>query len=157
MGDRSLIAGVTVALLCVLAVGACGDDTPSGTEAVCALNEDFERLNERTIDGIPSPDEGEPIPASYAPQLEENWVEGVKLMRQMVESAPQAIKADLSRYTEAQAEMSWMYAEHGYDQARAWENVDFYEAWFAEYPDLEEVRQRIEDWFTENCGMGLQG
>jgi hypothetical protein len=146
-----LIAASSIAVLVVV---GCGDDT--GTEAICALNEDFGRLNERTWDVIPPTEEDEPIPARYSSLLEENWVEGVKLMRQMVEHAPEIIEADLSTYTEAQAEMSEMYAEYDYIQADVWANAD-YETWLAEYAGLDEVRARIRQWFTDNCGTDLQG
>ena len=129
---------------------------PSAIDRVCALNEDFATLNERTMGRIPDMEDGEPIPAQYAGLLEESYVEGASLMRQMVEHAPAAVKADLSAYTRAIAKLSDMYAEYGYDQAATWENAD-YDAFFADYAVPDQVREGIGAWFIENCGMDLQG
>ncbi len=129
---------------------------PSSIEAVCALNEDFEELNERTLAVIPETGEEEPIPVTYAGLLEENYVEGVKLMRQMVDHVPEAMRDDLSAYTRAIGKLSEMYAEYGYDQAATWENAD-YATFFREYEVPEEVRTGIKEWFMANCGMDLQG
>ena len=155
MSGRVLIAAALAAIV-MLAAAGCEDDTLDEIETVCALNEDFRRLNERTWDLIPPVENDAPIPARYASLLEENWVEGVRLMRQMVEDAPETIEADLSTYAEAQSAMSEMYAEYDYVQADVWANAD-YEGWFAEYPGLDETRSRIGEWFTEHCGMDLQG
>ena len=120
------------------------------------MNEDFRDLNERTLGLLPDVEEEESIPLEYAGLLEENYVEGVKLMHQMIDHVPEAIKADLSAYTRAIGKLSDMYAEYGYDQAATWENAD-YVTFFADYAVPDEVREEIGRWFTENCGLDLQG
>jgi hypothetical protein len=135
-------------LLLAVLVAACGSDSPS-VEKVCGLNDEFAALNERTIpliDVDPFPD-----PA----MLEENFTEGVKLLRGMVEAAPDEIQADLSDYTDANAELSEIYADFGYDRAAVpQEERDRFDA---EYKIPDTVHSRIMDWFVSNCGLELQG
>jgi len=120
------------------------------------LNQDFEQLNERTMGAISPVDEDEPIPTAYAGLLEENYVEGVDLMRRMVDDAPGGIQAGLAAYVKAIAKLWEMYAEYDYDQAATWENAD-YETFFADYAVPDAVRARTGEWFVENCGIDLQG
>ena len=132
---------------------ACTDDDAgelSGVAAVCALNEEFAELNERTI-----PDIDPEVPYPDAEALEENFVEGVRLMREMAEEVPAEIREDFEGYTDSIARLAEMYAEFGYDQAEVWENADYEE--YEVYAVSEQVRARIGDWFVDNCGMNLQG
>jgi hypothetical protein len=141
-----------------LAPGGGGDEVtvPIGTVTVCALNEEFAELNERTLGPMPDVAEGEPIPDAYAALLEENFVGTVDLLRRMVDQAPAALHTDLSVYTAAISDLSEMYAEFGFRQATVWQNAD-YDTYFQEHPGREEARARVGAWFLENCGIDLQG
>lgn len=142
--ERLLLVGV----LCAVFVAGCGSS--ASTERMCELNEEFVALNERTLPDI----DDNPFPE--AAMLEENFVEGNKLMRQMVDAAPDAIRADLTAYVESMEKLSDLYAEFGYDREEVWSTMDE-ETYVLEYSFDEEGRARIGDWFVENCGMNLQG
>ena len=141
---RVLLAGVACAVLVV----GCGSS--ADVERVCGLNEEFAALNERTIPNI----EDDPFPEPA--MLEENFVEGVKLTRRMVEVAPDALRSDLDAYLESMDKLNGLYAEFGYDREMVWSNMDE-EFYVREYSLDEEGRARIRDWFTEHCGADLQG
>jgi hypothetical protein len=117
---------------------------------MCELNDEFAALNERTIPNI---DEDRfPEPA----MLEENFVEGNELMREMIAVAPDQIRADLVTYVESIEKLSDLYAGFGYDRAAVWATMDE-ETYVREYSFDEEGRARIGDWFVEHCGLDLQG
>ena len=135
-----------VVVLCAVLVGACG----SSVERMCELNDQFAALNERTIPNI------EDAPFPEPAMLEENFVKGNELMREMVDVAPDEIRADLSTYVESIEKLSDLYAGFGYDREAVWATMDE-EAYLREYSFDEEARARIGDWFAEHCGMDLQG
>jgi hypothetical protein len=141
---RVLLAGV----VWVVFVAGCGDS--ADVERVCELNEEFAALNERTLPNI----ENDPFPEPA--MLEENFVEGNQLMRQMVDFAPDAVRSDLTTYVESMEKLAGLYAEFGYDREAVWSNMDE-ETYVSEYSFDEAGRTRVGDWFVEQCGMDLQG
>jgi hypothetical protein len=137
-----------------LAVGgvACGNgdaDTapPTEVETVRDLNEEFEALNERTVPDI----DDDPFPEPAL--LEENFVEGARLLREKAEAAPAEIASDLTAYTEWNQRLSDLYAEFGYDRQAVWAAEPYTE----EHQLPEEARTGIQEWFLEHCGVDLQG
>jgi hypothetical protein len=143
-----------VAVFCVILVAACGG--PVDAEKVCELNDEFAALNERTLPNI----DEDPFPEPAL--LEENFVEGIKLMRSMVEVAPDEIRVDLTTYVESIEKTSDLYAQFGYDRQDLWANVEQgipigEETYVSEYTPDQAGRKRIHDWFMEHCGLDLQG
>lgn len=139
---------LALVILCAALTAACGGS--DGVEQICELNDDFAALNERTIPDIETDLFPEPT------LLEENFVEGNELMREMIDLAPDEIRADLSTYVESMEKLSELYAGFGYDREAVWATMDE-EAYVAEYGFDEAGRARIGDWFVEHCGMDLQG
>lgn len=139
---------LTVLALCVLLLVGCA--RPVDVERVCELNEEFAALNERTIPDIAT----DPFPE--AALLEQNFVEGNGLMRDMIEVAPDEVRADLTTHVEWAEKVSNLYADFGYDREEVWATMDE-ETYVAEYSMDEAARGRVMDWFMENCGMDLQG
>ena len=142
--ERRFLAG----LLCALVVAGCGSST--SVEMVCELNDQLAALNERTIPNIE--DDLFPEPAL----LEENFVEGNRLMREMVAVAPDALRSDLTAYVESNEKLSRLYAGFGYDREMVWSTMDE-EEYVREYSFDQAGRARIGDWFVEHCSMDLQG
>lgn len=143
MGHQLMVVVLSAAL-----VAACGSST--SVDRVCELNEEFAVLNDRTIPDI----EDDPFPEPE--MLEENFVEGNDLMRQMVEVAPDEVRDDLSAYLTSMAKLSDLYAGFGYDREAVWASMDE-ETYVREYSFDEDGRARIHDWFVEHCGIDLQG
>ena len=142
--DRMLLVGV----LCAVLASGCGGS--ADVERVCELNDEFAALNERTLPDID--DNPFPEPA----MLEENFIEGNKLMRQMVAVMPDATRDDLVTYVESMEKLSDLYADFGYDREAVWTTMDE-ETYVREYSFDEAGRSRVGDWFVEHCGMDLQG
>ena len=141
---RVLLTGV----VCASLIAGCGGSADA--ERVCELNEEFAALNERTLPNI----EDDPFPEPA--MLEENFVEGNKLMRRMVDAAPDAVRADLTTYVESMEKLSGLYAGFGYDREAVWSTMDE-ETYVRDYSFDEAGRTRVGDWFMEHCGMDLQG
>lgn len=139
---------LVVAIVYALPIAACGQT--ADVDRMCELNDEFAALNERTIPNI----ENDPFPEPA--MLEENFVEGNRLLREMVDAAPDTIRADLSTYVESIEKLSGLYADFGYDRELVWATMDE-EAYVREYGLDEEARERIGDWFEEHCGVDLQG
>lgn len=139
---------LAVAAVCAIVAAGCGRSMD--VDRVCELNVEFAALNERTIPDID--DDPFPEPA----MLEENFVEGGKLMRQMAEVAPDDLEADLSAYIESNTKLSNLYAEFGYDREAVWATMDE-ETYVREYSFDTAGRTRIRDWFVEHCGTDLEG
>ena len=141
---RVLLTGV----VCASLIAGCGGSADA--ERVCELNEEFAALNERTLPNI----EDDPFPEPA--MLEESFVEGNKLMRRMVDAAPDAVRADLTTYVESMEKLSGLYAGFGYDREAVWSTMDE-ETYVRDYSFDEAGRTRVGDWFMEHCGMDLQG
>ena len=137
-----------VGVLCVSLAAGCGGS--ADVERVCELNGEFAALNERTLPDI----DGNPFPEPA--MLEENFIEGNKLMRQMVDVIPDATRDDLVTYVESVEKLSGLYADFGYDREAVWSTMDE-ETYVREYSFDEAGRSRVGDWFVEHCGMDLQG
>ena len=141
---RLLLVG---SLSVVLFVG-CGRTVD--VERVCDLNDEFAALNERTLPNI----EDDPFPAPA--MLEENFVEGARLMREMLDVAPEEIRADLAAYVESNEKLLNLYAEFDFDREELWSTMDE-ETYVSEYSFDEAGRTRVGAWFVEHCGKELQG
>ena len=139
---------LTTLALCALLVVGCS--SPVSVERMCELNEEFAALNERTIPDI----ESDPFPEPA--MLEQNFIEGNEVMREMVDVAPDEIRTDLTTHVEWAEKVSDLYAEFDYDREEVWGTMDE-EAYVAEYSMDEAARKRIMNWFLEHCGMDLQG